>query len=215
VEFPKVELHLHLDCSLSFQVVEKLLPHITPEIFRQQFVAPAKCLDLAVDEAGHPLTPHVAAFRCTREHGIACTAHAGEACGAENVWEAIKQYRPERIGHRVRSIEDPQLLQYLKRKQIHLEICPSCNVQINIYPNLSEHPIDWLYRQGVSVGVNTDTRTITDVTLSDEYLKLYEVFGWKPDDFYRCNVNAVKAAFLSSGDKQMLQEKLSKFYKTI
>jgi adenosine deaminase len=326
-DFPKVELHLHLDCSLSYRVVQKLAPQITPDTFRQQFIAPPKCrnladyltrapagyrlmqteaqlrlvtadlfdqlaadnviyaelrfaplqhlekglaaaevveivademrrqsertgitaglilctlrhfdeaqsmqtvrlaekfsrngvcgFDIAADEAGHPLAPHVPAFRYAHERGIACTAHAGEARGPESVWETLRQCRPARIGHGVRSIEDPQLVQHLKNTQTHLEICPSCNVQIDIYPSLSDHPIDRFYRQGLSVGVNTDTRTITDVTLSDEYRKLHEVFGWQSDDFYRCNVNAVQAAFTSQDVKQMLLEKLSGHYQAL
>ena len=83
-----------------------------------------------------------------------------------------------------------------EKEQIHLEACPTCNVQTDCYDTYADHPIDRLYRAGISIGVNTDTRTISDITLNEEYEKLHQTFGWGNEDFYRCNVNALKAAFI-------------------
>ena len=125
-------------------------------------------LDIAGGEADYALDPHIAAFRYAEEHGIARTAHAGEASGAPSVWQTLVQLHPTRIGHGVRSIEDATLVNELRTKGIHLEICPGSNIQTNMYENYAAHPIDRLYRAGVALNVNTDTRTITPVRLDQE-----------------------------------------------
>ncbi len=322
---PKVELHQHLDCSLSYEVVKQIDPSVTHEQYLKDYIAPAKCLDLAdfltravkgfalmqteeqirlvmldlfgqlamdntlygeirfaplqhtlkglapfcvvaaaekamaeavkatgvearlilctlrhfseeqsmetvklaeqfkdtyvagfdiaADEAGFPVDAHIRAFAYAREKGIPCTAHAGEARGADSVWETLQHFKPSRIGHGVRSIEDPALVKHLRDQRIHLEICPTCNVQINIYDTLKDHPIDLLYRAGVPVSVNTDARTITDNDLRREYVKLEETFGWTVRDFYLCNKAALEAAFIPEHLRTSLQQRLYDAYK--
>ena len=307
-KLPKVELHLHLDCSLSYEVVSQIDPSITLEEYRANFIAPPKCVDLAdflsrapssfplmqteehlrlvtldlfeqlrrdnllyaeirfapllhiekglsarqvvaaveaasaqavrstgieariilctlrfyseaqsletvhlveefrgtyvaafdiaADKPGNVIDAHIAAFQYARDKRIPFTAHVGETRGLENVRETLQHFAPSRLGHGVCSINDPALLDYLRQHQIHLEACPTCNVQTDCYDTYADHPIDRLYRAGLSVGVNTDTRTITNVTLSQEYEKLHQTFGWEAQDFLHCNSNALKAAFV-------------------
>jgi adenosine deaminase len=320
-QMSKVELHLHLDCSLSFQAVSRLAPSISRQEFDQEFVAPPQCssladfltraprgfqlmqtedalllatedlfeqlsqdrviyaeirfapllhlaqgltpeavvaavdratehciratgiearlilctlrhfdsaqslltaqlveqfkgsrvvaLDIAGDEAGFPLDAHVPAFRYAIEHGIHRTAHAGEASGAASVWETLKAFQPSRIGHGVRSIEDPSLVDHLRREHIHLEVCPSSNVQTRACPAYSDHPVDRLLRAGVSLGINTDARTITDVTLEKEYARLREHFGWGDNELLACNQEALRSAFLDQPVRTRLLNQLA------
>ena len=182
------------------------------ERFKNTYVAG---FDIAGNEAGFPVLNHIRAFKYAKEKSIPCTAHAGEAKGAESVWETIEYFGPARIGHGVRSIEDKKLVTHLCKNNIHLEICPSCNVLIDMYDTYQHHPIDQLYQSGLSLSVNTDTRTITNISLSREYEKLREVFGWTISHFYNCNVNALKAAFIPEDLKTTLLEKLYKAYKVI
>jgi adenosine deaminase len=152
-------------------------------------------LDIAGDEAGYPLDAHEAAFRYAEDHGLRRTAHAGEAAGAASVWETLRRLRPERIGHGARSIEDPELVEHLIATGVHLEVCPSSNVQTNLCDTYADHPIAALHRHGVSLGVNTDGRAITDITLEREYERLRTSFGWTDDDLMACNLAAVEASF--------------------
>jgi len=323
-QLPKVELHLHLDCSLSYEVVCQIDPSVTLEQYRAEFIAPPKCVDLAdyltraprgyrlmqteeqlrlvtldlfeqlrrdnvlyaeiryapllhlerglsgrqvvaaveaataeavrntgieariilctlryhteaqsletvhlvddfrgsyvagfdmaADRPGNVIDAHIAAFQYARERGIPCTVHAGESRGAGFVWQALEHFAPARLGHGVRSIEDPRLVEHLRERQIHLEVCPTCNVQTNVFDTYPDHPIDRLYRAGLSVGVNTDTRTISDITLSEEYAKLHETFGWEARDFYRCNRNALQAAFVREEVRSRLLARLADGY---
>jgi adenosine deaminase len=166
-------------------------------------------LDIAGDEAGHPITPHMPAFRYAIEQGLHRTAHAGEACGPESVWETIQHFNPTRIGHGVRSIEDPILIHRLRHARIHLEVCPSSNVQTRTTSAFAEHCIDRLFHAGISLGINTDARTITDVTLEQEYARLRQHFHWTDEQLTACNHEALRAAFLDEETKSRLQQKLA------
>jgi adenosine deaminase len=170
-------------------------------------------LDVAGDEAGFPLDAHVAAYRYARERGLHRTAHAGEALGPESVWETLRLLQPARIGHGTRSIEDPALVEHLRRERILLEICPSSNVQI--IPSIetwAHHPIDRLYRAGVPLNINTDTRMLTPTTLTGEYRGLQETFGWTAQDLLDANLLGVEAAFVEPTVKEKLRKRLLDSY---
>jgi adenosine deaminase len=165
-------------------------------------------MDLAGDEAGFPLDAHVEAFAKVRAAGLDCTAHAGEAAGPASVRETLDRLRPSRIGHGVRAIEDPALVARLHEQGIHLEVCPSSNVQIGLYPSIAAHPLAALRSQGVSVGVNTDGRAVASVNLSLEYQRVAEAFGWTAEDFRACNRAALDAAFAPAPVKAGLAARL-------
>jgi adenosine deaminase len=168
-------------------------------------------LDLAGDEAGFPIAAHIKAYEYAQQHNLFRTAHAGEALGPESVWETLRLLNPTRIGHGTRSIEDPELVQFLRQKQIHLEICPSSNVQIiPSVADLEYHAIDRLYRSDVSLNINTDTRMLTPTTLTREYEEVSRVFGWGREEFYRTNLMAVEAAFVDEVVKARLREEIAR-----
>jgi adenosine deaminase len=169
-------------------------------------------LDIAGDEIAYPLDTHVPAFAYVRKAGLGITVHAGEAGGPESVWEALKKTGTRRIGHGVQSIEDETLVSHLRHERIHLEICPTCNVQTNAVTAFAEHPVDRLYRAGVPVGISTDTRAVTDVRLTQEYERLRDVFGWTLADLRQANLNAIAAAFASDDVKQHLTTIIDEAY---
>ena len=164
--------------------------------------------DIAGDESAHPLDPHVPAFQYLRNLNIPCTAHAGEAKGAKSVWESINRLQPARIGHGVNSWEDDQLTAYLQEKNIHLEICPTSNIQTGIFEHMEDHLVDRFYRKGISLSINTDGRSLSNTDLRSEYRKLAKYFGWSQEHFHKCNKAAIDAAFISKADKEILHKKL-------
>jgi adenosine deaminase len=189
----------HFSAEQSLQTVKLV------ERFKGTHVA---ALDIAGDEAGFPLDAHIPAFQYAIQNGIARTAHAGEGSGAESVWETLNLLRPSRIGHGVRSIEDPALIAHLRKEHIHLEVCPTSNLQTNIYDSYADHPINRLYDAGLSLSVNTDARTITDITLAQEYEKLHQVFAWDREHFLQCNLNAMRSSFLPEAARKRLENRL-------
>ncbi len=200
-----IEARLILCTLRHFDEQQSLLTAQLVERFRGSRVV---ALDIAGDEAGFPIDAHVAAFRYAADHGLHRTAHAGEACGPESVWETLQAFEPSRIGHGVRSIEDARLVDHLRRKRIHLELCPTSNVQTRACSTYTEHAIDRLFRAGVSLGINTDTRTITNVTLEQEYARLREHFAWTEEELLACNREALRAAFIDEPLRQRLLAQL-------
>lgn len=207
-----IEARLILCTLRHFGAAQSLETARLVESFRGSRVV---ALDLAGDERGFAIDAHVPAFRHAIEHGLARTAHAGEARGAESVWETLREFQPSRIGHGVHSAEDPALLDHLRSHQIHLEICPSSNVQTCAVASYAEHPVDSLYRSGVPLGINTDARTITNISLSQEYARLRDHFGWANREFLACNLEALRAAFVDEAVKLRLTEKLKAAYSKI
>jgi adenosine deaminase len=96
----------------------------------------------------------------------------------------------------------------LINKDIHLEICPTCNIQTNIFNEYKDHPINFLYNSGVSVGINTDGRTLAKVSLSEEYQNLINTFNWEAEHLMKCNLNAILKAFISEQEKNYLRQKI-------
>ena len=165
-------------------------------------------LDLAGDEAGYPLSTHLPAFEIVRGAGGPFTVHAGEAAGAQSVREVLDHLRPRRISHGVRAIEDPDVVARLVREGVHLEACPSSNVQTSTVPSIAEHPIDALAKAGVSIGISTDQRGITDTTLTREMRLLVEAFGWDRAVLARRQLDALEAAFVTEPERARLRERL-------
>lgn len=327
ISLPKIELHIHLDCSLSYNVVKKLRPEITIQDYNQNFKAGKSCnslkhyikcadnaislmqtkeslelvmedffdqlikdniiyceirfapllhieeslsssevvdilcnkmntlsketgiitglilctlrhyseiqsmetvklvkefydrgvvgFDLAADEAGYPLDHHISAFEYAHKHKLNCTAHAGEAKGPESVWETIKKLKTKRIGHGVRSIVDDKLIDYLSENNYHLEVCPTSNLKTKTFESLKEHPIDKLFKRKVSLSINSDGRTISDVNLNEEYHKISDLFGWSIKQIKQCNLNAIDHAFTSNINKAVLRQKINRAYKAL
>lgn len=180
----------------------------TAELVHQFQGSLVAALDIAGDEAGHPLDAHEPAFRYAIDHDLPRTAHAGEASGPASVWETLRRLEPSRIGHGVRSIEDPALVAHLRERGTHLEVCPSSNVLTAMVDSYPDHPVDRLYRAGVRLGISTDVRTMIDTTLSGEYERLRASFGWDQEHFRRCNAAALDAAFAPEAVKRRVAGRL-------
>ena len=146
-------------------------------------------------EAQFPNAEHARAYQLAGEAGLRLSCHAGEAAGPESVWAAINDLGVDRIGHGVRSIEDPRLVGYLVEEGIPLEICPTSNIFTGIYRDLAHHPIRELFDAGVPVTLNSDDPSFFGADLVDEYIKLHSI-GWSEDDLLELVENGFAAAFL-------------------
>jgi adenosine deaminase len=168
--------------------------------------------DIAADEAGFPIDNHIKSFQFARDNNIFCTAHAGEALGADSVINTLKYLKPNRIGHGVRCIEDNSLIEKIKKENIHLEICVTSNIVTKVFNNLKDHPVNFLLNKGISLSINTDGRTISDTTLNKEYVLLNKEFNWLKNKFLEVNINAMKASFSSNEVKNKIISILNQNY---
>jgi adenosine deaminase len=162
--------------------------------------------DIAGAEAGSPPTRHLDAFQYVARENFHITIHAGEGFGLPSIWEALQWCGAERLGHGVRIVDDirigadgtaslGRLASYVRDRRVPLEMCPTSNVQTGAAPSIEEHPIGLLRQLSFRVTVNTDNRLMSEVTLSSEFYRLAEAFGYGWSDFEWLTINAMKSAF--------------------
>lgn len=175
------------------------------EVFRGQGVVG---LDLAGDEAGFPVTLFSDFFTEAKKRNIPFTIHAGEARGPESVIEAIN-LGASRLGHGIRAYENEEAMALIKDKNICLECCPKSNFDTNAIDDFSTYPIKLYLKKGIAVTLNSDNRTVSDTTFSNEidFLRKYIILENK--DIKRLNLNALQHAFISQDQKDKLIEILN------
>jgi adenosine deaminase len=152
--------------------------------------------DLAGQEKDYPAKAHRAAFELILKNNINSTVHAGEAFGPASISQALHYCGAHRIGHGTQLREDSDLLQYVNDHRIPLEMCLSSNLQTGAVPNIREHPLGSYFRQGLRVTVNTDSRLVSDTTVTDEILLAARAFRLSPYEIKRLIINGFKSSFL-------------------
>ncbi|MFW5799188.1 MAG: adenosine deaminase [Spirochaetota bacterium] len=146
-------------------------------------------------------------FKKAKENGLHRVAHAGEVVGPESIWDAINILEVERIGHGISAIYDEKLMDYLKDKQIPLEVCPTSNVFTQKYvTTLGEHPIKQLYEAGIMVTLNSDDPSVFSVDIVDEYENIYEHCGFSISQIIDIVKNGLYSTFLSDNFKKVYWE---------
>jgi adenosine deaminase len=169
-------------------------------------------IDLAGHEESHSARPFADVCRRAQKAGLGVTVHAGEVGGAENVREAIEFLGAKRIGHGVRSIEDHRVVRMLQEHNIALEVCPTSNLQTGVTHAFTQHPLRDLYHLAVPVTINTDDPSVSDTTLTDEYLVAVMVMGFSIRDIQQIILNAAKVAFLPPDEKQALIQRFRGYF---
>lgn len=160
--------------------------------------------DLAGGEAGNPATPHAGAFAYAREHGMACTCHAGEGAGAEAVREAVHVCQVHRIGHATHLVDDERLMDECRERGIVIEACLTSNVQTRAVAGYESHPLRTFLERGLTVTLNTDNRLMSCTTLTDEYVHAVESIGLDTDEVIRIARAGFASAFLPPDERAVL-----------
>lgn len=164
-------------------------------------------LDLAGDEVNFPqLDPFVEPFQRARAHGLHITAHAAEAGPAENARAVIDKLGAERIGHGVRIRENIGVMDMVNRRQVTLEVCPTSNLQTGTIHKLGQHPLFAFHQIGIPVTINTDDPSISNTTLTDEFVMSSGGAGVPFNALCDMVINAARAAFLPETEKAKLVE---------
>jgi adenosine deaminase len=169
--------------------------------------------DLAGPELGYPAALHAGALRIVRDAGLPITLHAGEADVAERVIEAA-DLGALRIGHGVRladAIGRPggeALLDEVRRRGLHLEVCPTSNVHTGAVPSLAAHPIAALWHAGISLSFHTDNRLMSGATMSDEALGLATACGLGAGDLAAMTLRAASSSFLGGAAREAARRAL-------
>jgi adenosine deaminase len=152
-------------------------------------------------EVGYPPELFTNIFAQARNAGLHVVAHAGETAGPQSVWGALNRLGAERVGHGVRSLEDPDLIQHLRATQTPLEVSPTSNYRLKVVPPDEPHPVRQLFEAGVFVTVNSDDPPMFSTDLNQDYLTLAgQGFTW--EELWRLNRNTLEASFLSDQEKE-------------
>lgn len=166
-------------------------------------------VDLAGDEVNYPAYRLAHLFRRARQEGLGVTIHAGEVGGALNVRDAILLFHAQRIGHGIHALENSEVVGLVRERGITLEVCPTSNLQTGAVRSLSHHPLPDLFALGLRVTLNTDDPSISDTTLTDEYLIAMTVIGMEREQMRRLVFNALDVAFLPEKERQRLRAELA------
>ncbi|HAU5021877.1 TPA: adenosine deaminase, partial [Clostridioides difficile] len=144
------------------------------------------------------------AFKLAREYGYKVTIHAGEAASGENVLDAINILKADRIGHGVKIKDNKKAYNLVKDKKILLELCPTSNVQTKTVDSYETHPFYTFYKDNLHVSINTDNRTVSDISLSSELNVIFDTFKLGIEDYKIIYRNAVEASFADKETKEYL-----------
>lgn len=164
-------------------------------------------LDLAGDEANFPPTLFTEHFRRGRDAGWHVTVHAGESAGPPTIWDAVRLLGAERIGHGVRAVEDPVLMDFLVENRIGIEANLTSNVQTSTVPDLASHPLRDMLAHGLLASINTDDPGVSAIDLPYEYDVAAPAAGLSPEQIRQAQINALATAFLSKEEKEILHER--------
>jgi adenosine deaminase len=161
---------------------------------------------LGGSEQSFPPEPFAPVYERARRLELRTTVHAGEAAGPASVWGAIRELRPERIGHGTRAAEDPALVAHLAATRLPVEACPLSNVATGVVGSLEEHPIRRLRDAGVLVTVNTDDPKMFNNLLAEEYALLHGRLGFSADEVRGLLLDAVAASWLPEPRKHRMAD---------
>ncbi|PWI32948.1 adenosine deaminase [Vibrio albus] len=165
-------------------------------------------VDLAGDELGQPGDRFVSHFKQVRDAGLHVTVHAGEAAGPESMWQAIQTLGAERIGHGVKAVHDPQLMDYLAENRIGIESCLTSNIQTSTVESLANHPLKQFLEHGILACLNTDDPAVEGIELPYEYEVAAPQAGLSQEQIRQAQENGLDMAFLSPAEKQALRQQI-------
>lgn len=160
--------------------------------------------DLAGEELGRPALDHIKAFDYAFRHNLARTVHAGEVDGAHSIYDAVHGLKANRIGHGTHLYQDNDLLQYIRDKQIPLEVCLSSNLQTKAVSSLENHPIQDYFKKDIIVTLNTDSYLISGTTLTKEFELAIKFYQFSKKEVEKLTLNAFQSVFLPKDEKQDL-----------
>lgn len=163
--------------------------------------------DLADSETTTKPTDFIPFIDRVRGAGVGITVHTGENTDAEYVRQTMDSYAPSRIGHGIKIIDDPEVMESVKEENIHLEICLTSNWLTRSVDSIGDHPFLEFYKAGISLTVNSDDPHLMGIDLVDEYELAVKYFNLTTDDFHDMNKHAVGHSFLDNDIKNYIKTK--------
>lgn len=201
--------------GVSYQVITCLMRHHSYEQnlavleAAKDFLGKGVCaVDLAGAEASYPMWKFMDIFAKAKEMGIPFTIHAGECGSVQNILDSIEA-GAARIGHGIAMRGNKEVQKLIKDKRIGIEMCPISNLQTKSIKSPSEYPIQEFLKEGILVTINTDNRTVSNTSLTEELSFVQNTYGIEDAQIFQMMRNAVQIAFLEKEEKECLQRILN------
>lgn len=154
-------------------------------------------------------------FEAAEQEGVPMVCHAGETSGPQVMWDVIEAARTRRIGHGVRCMDDERLIRHLVDTQLPLEVCPTSNVCIGVFPSLADHPIDRMVKAGLNVTVNSDDPPMFGTSINEEWCRTVDLFGWELETVKKLSTNAVEAALVDEDRRRAIRTEVDSAFASL
>jgi adenosine deaminase len=191
-----VSVNRHEPVSIAEEVVQLAIDRLPDGILG---------LDLAGDEQAFPVDPFIPLFREAKQAGLKLTIHAGEWGGAERVAQAIEVMSADRIGHGVRSMEDPAVVQTARKLGIGFEISPTSNLRTGVFQDTSSYPLAEMIAAGLRVAITTDDPSVFGTTLSAEHELIITRMGFSVETVKGLTLQALQLSFIDDKQKRAIE----------
>jgi adenosine deaminase len=166
-----------------------------------------QAVDLADGEMIYPMQDFIKPILKAKDAGLKVTIHSGEDTPASYVIETIENFKPDRIGHGIHSIEDMRAVEMLIERGITLEVNPWSNYLTNSVPTIEAHPLKKLFDLGVKVTINSDDPEVLETNVNNEYRIAHEVLGMSMEEIALCNRFAFESSFIDPSKKERIWHK--------
>ena len=170
-----------------------------------------KGINLAGDEAQFGPDLFAESYQKAAQLGLKRTAHAGEHTPPQFTKEAVKKLGLNRVGHGVTSIHDIEIIEFLKRNNIGLEICPTSNLALGLFDSIETHPVRKLFDAGVQLSINSDDPTYFGTSLGKEYALLKEKLNFSDEELLQLCNNSIEMSFAENTLKEKLLARIEMY----
>jgi adenosine deaminase len=195
-----VSINRHEPVSIAEEVVQIAVDRLPEGILG---------LDLAGDEQASPMDPFLQLFKEAKQAGLKLTIHAGEWGGPEHVAQAIEAMSADRIGHGVRSMEDPGVVQLARKLGVGFEVSPTSNLRTGVFQDANSYPLAEMIAAGLRVAITTDDPAVFGTTLSAEHEFVIKHLGFSVETIKGLTLQALQLSFINERQKRALETSFS------
>ncbi|MBI9051601.1 MAG: adenosine deaminase [Anaerolineaceae bacterium] len=191
---------------MTYKIIPNFLRHLSAESAMQTFEQALPfgkwitAFGLDSSEVGHPPSKFKSVFDRVRAEGFLTVAHAGEEGPPAYVWEALNVLKASRIDHGVLSMEDAELVAYLKKHKIALTVCPLSNVKLRVFDKMESHNLKQLLHAGLRATINSDDPAYFGGYMNENFLAVQEALDLEKEQIVTLVKNSFEASFLSDAD---------------
>ncbi|MFY9153607.1 MAG: adenosine deaminase [Prolixibacteraceae bacterium] len=206
--------------GISYRLILSFLRHLSEEaaFVTLEEALPYKSWITAVgidsSEKGHPPAKFERVFSRSRGEGFLTVAHAGEEGPPGYVWEALNLLRISRIDHGNRSLEDPELVAELVKRQMPLTVCPLSNLKLKVVRDMTRHPLLEMLEKGMMATVNSDDPAYFGGYVNENYLAVANAQNLSPEQVVQLVKNSFQASFLHETSKQEMIAKVEQYFRS-